>query len=275
MSNMLPEAPSDSERERDLNEIVDSESESSEEDARRQQSLRQLSETSRSASRTASEIEMRTFHDEGLQRAQNGEVRLPTIAIGDGGNDEVENLRAMVQDAGNQVSKSDVAAKAYNLQRFLAAFSVLASLTALASLLYNAIKASRDGNQAEVPEQLGPDVAALVRQWWSLSDADYWTSLAVAVELPQDPPLTLPDQIVFMNYTMDLAPEVDAWLWETSADLVDRVDELHKLYAHSGNKTGPMYRQVIAMTYKDQPLPRGVAADLLVHVLSKIVILSA
>jgi hypothetical protein len=47
-------------------------------------------------------------------------------------------------------------------------------------------------------------VRVLVKQWWARSDTDYWGDLATAADDPKLA-LTLEDQILFMNYTIDLS----------------------------------------------------------------------
>ncbi|MFL6127678.1 MAG: hypothetical protein ACJ73E_01255 [Mycobacteriales bacterium] len=219
-----------------------------------------------------------TYHDEGLERAQRGVVENPREAVADPDSAEViAALRKKLNKLSMELAKSPTNAQTFNLQRFLAIFAVLSSTAATASLIYNAIHAAQHDDPA--PPQLPPDTAAkvreLVRQWNTQPDAAYWNDLARYVSLPDAKvPLTLADQVLFMNYTIDLSPAGEAWLWDTGQDVVGLVDGLVGEY-NSTQTTAAMYRRAATLKYKDTPIPRPVTAGLLRLALGQVIVFTA
>jgi hypothetical protein len=224
------------------------------------------------------DLELKEYHSENQERAQNAVVENAAEGIADPDSAAaLEGLDKQLADATAKLPDASLSAKSYNLQRFLGAFAVVAATTAVASLLYTAIHAALEDKPA--PVDLPPDTAAkvreLVRQWHTETDQRYWTDLANYVErTAATQPLTLADQVLFMNYTVDLSPAGDAWLWDTGQDVVDLVAGLVAAYNAAGT-TAAMYRSAATLTYHDRPIPRPVTAGLLRHALGQLIVVGS
>ncbi|MEV0381102.1 hypothetical protein [Nonomuraea sp. NPDC050643] len=222
-------------------------------------------------------IELETFDDPVAQNIDDGVVILNSneAVLNDDG--VIADLRDKLSALSLKFAEQETTRKSYNLARFLAVFSIASTIGTLATLIYNALRNAQ--LDRSLPPQIPADTAAkirdLVKQWSDDTDPYYWTSLADYVELTgkQDKPLTLADQLLFMDYTIGLFPSQQAFLWASGNDIAGFVDRLVAEYQGKGNSTPAMYRLVATLTYHGDPLPRGVAAGLLRYALTRILVL--
>lgn len=224
-------------------------------------------------------VEMRSFHSQRLANAQQATPINAGIAVADGGTPA--DLDANVDQVARRVRAQPDERQQWNTQRFIALFSgiggIAGMLAAVYEIIHNAINAKSDGDENNpLPEDVREKIRALVKKWWGRSDAEYWDDLATAAD-KEDLALTLEDQILFMNYTIDLSPTTP-WIWQSSDDIRSVVDQLRTEYSKSGSKASAMYRLVTTIRYTDPaanqavPLPRPVAATVLRYALSYILI---
>ncbi len=224
-------------------------------------------------------IEMNSVSRDALDRSQNSAPSDPGEAIADQSRDEeLEGLKKQLSEVSEKLKNASVAKKQYNVSRFLLFAGFLAPTIAAAALIYTAIHAAQTdhSNSNPPPSPLPPDttekIKELVRLWNTEGDEKYWEDLATYVDLPtQNPPLTLADQVLFMNYTIDLAPGGEAWIWDSAADVTALVKQLVSAY-NSRQRTSDMYRLVSTLRYRQAPLPRAVAAVLLRYALAQLII---
>ena len=211
-------------------------------------------------------------------QAQNSMPVPPGAVVADGSNPAVQQLNANNAQVGQDLSKASVDQKNLNLQRFLALWSIFSGSGTIAISIYALMKAENTKEPTGVP--VTPDttqaVAQLVKLWTNLSDKEYWEDLANYADpkAPHAMSLTLGDQVLFMNYTIDLSPTLP-FIWQSSDDLTIKVNELYALYANNANTTPMLYRHICDMRYKDAALPRPVAATLLRYALTKILVNTA
>ncbi|SEG63484.1 hypothetical protein SAMN05444920_103600 [Nonomuraea solani] len=218
-----------------------------------------------------------SFADPVVENVQGGEVvENPGEAVAT--EDKViKDLHDKLAALSMKFAEQETPRKQYNLARFLAMFSVISSIGAVATLIYNGLRNAQ--LDKPMPPEIPPDTAAriraLVKQWNNETDPYYWQSLADYTELSakHGTPLTLADQLLFMDYTIGLFPGGQPFLWNSGDDLVGFVDQLVAVYRKAGNSTPAMYRHVPDLRYRDQPLPRAVAAGLLRYALTQILVL--
>jgi hypothetical protein len=226
-----------------------------------------------------SSLDADMFRSSELDASQNRAVNNPGIAVGDGGNNDVANMDQNLNRVMNNIANDPTARQQWNTQRFIAIFAGLSGVAATVAVVYQIIKdalAGKDDSDVPIPDEAKKKVRDLVKKWWAQADEDYWKAMAVAADNP-DLSLTIADQILFMNYTINLSPIVP-WIWQSSADLVSVVNQCETAYATAGSKTSAMY--LLAPALKDphpnppQPtiLPRAVAATVLRYALTNILI---
>jgi hypothetical protein len=226
---------------------------------------------------SVSGLHVAEFHNEDLNLAQRGTNQDGGIAIADADEQKeiIDQLDTQLATATKQAAAAPDAAKTYNLQRYLLFNGLVATATAAAALIYTAIHAAQANKPLprELPAEVDAKVRELVRAWNKEADAAYWTDLAGYVSLPnQTPPLTLADQILFMSYTIDLAPTSQTWIWDSATDITTLVAQLVDAY-NPDQSTPTMYRAAAGLTYKGAAIPRGVTATLLRAALAQILVL--
>lgn len=225
-------------------------------------------------------IEMDTFHSSDLNTAQE-EVVINAAEVIQGPPDHpaLAAPNAAVEAAMDNIRAQPDSRQQWNTQKFIALFSGVGGIAGAVAAIYTIIKAETTGsNSGDVPldDPTKKKVRDLVAKWWSRSDTAYWGDLATAAD-SAELALTLPEQILFMNYTIDLSP-VTVWIWRSDQDVRTVVDQLRAAYATSGSKTSAMYRLAPTLTYLNTstntnvPLPRPVAANVLRYALSIILV---
>ncbi|MEW9555797.1 hypothetical protein [Nonomuraea sp. NPDC050783] len=222
-------------------------------------------------------LEMRTFNDPVVENIQDGQVVQNADEAVVGSDAVIKDLREQLAKLSVKFAEQETSRKSYNLSRFLAVFSVVSALGAIATLIYNGLRNAK--LDKPIPPEIPADVASrirdLVKQWSDDTDPYYWHSMADYVELSerQGTPLTLADQVLFMDYTIGLFPCDQMFLWDSGADIKAFVDQLVAAYGEAGDSTPAMYRLVPELRYHGEPLPRGVAAGLLRYALTHILVL--
>jgi hypothetical protein len=227
------------------------------------------------------ELEMVEFHYEDLVAAQQGAPVNPGEVVADGG--QPDDLQDNLDQAVERIRAQPDERAQWNTQRYIAIFSGIGGIAGMVSLIYEIVHNATTGDDDKhhsddnpLPDEVKDKVRKLVREWWSRSDTEYWGDLADAADNPKLA-LTIQDQILFMNYTIDLSPTT-TWIWRTSDDIVAVVNQLLTAYANAGSKTSAMYTLVPTITYLDTSsnqevaLPRPVAASVLRYALSNILI---
>ncbi|MEV4110634.1 hypothetical protein [Nonomuraea sp. NPDC049695] len=246
-------------------------------DAEHDPGREQARQTGEEITEDARTLEMTTFDDPVVENVQGGEVvENPSEAVAT--EDKViKDLRDKLAALSLKFAEQETPRKQYNLARFLAVFSIVSSLGAVSTLIYNGLRNAQ--LDKPMPPEIPPDTAAriraLVKQWGNETDPYYWRSLADYTELSakHGTPLTLADQLLFMDYTIGLFPGGQPFLWDSGDDLVSFVDQLVTVYQKAGNSPPAMYKHVPDLRYRDQPLPRAVAAGLLRYALTRILVL--
>jgi len=228
----------------------------------------QLGQQLQEAADNVENEEYRDQIDANVQEVQNGGVQ----NAGEGGpvGDE-----AVINMANQRIREQPDDRKQWNTQRFIAAFTGLNVISFLANIAYTEIKSATRGDPttATLPEEYAEKIRTLVGKWWSQPDEDYWNQMAKAAD-NAELELTTPDQILFMNYTIDLSPPTP-WIWE-EAGFSTTTSRLRKAWATSGEKTSAMYREVTRIksknlqTGREELLPRPVAANVLRYALARI-----
>lgn len=259
----LSEAPeSDSEADKEISDLADASRE------RLARDNAQLARTVTEVQATISELTVGTFNADALETAQTRRVVDPKISS----NDPVPNPRweaarkngqAIIDKAAKQSGKD----REWNAKRYAGRFMALAiSAGAIIGLIYELASRRASGTGASdipVDESLKDKVDQVVDQWRAESDDDYWKDFADYLDAS---PMTIADQIYFVNYTSKFFQLLEPWFWDSSVDEINLVTTLTD--AVKGKAPSELYRQVITLRYKDQPLPRAVAAEVLYLALS-------
>jgi len=209
-------------------------------------------------------IENATFHADNVDNALSSPVVVSNSVVADPAPDaRLEKMEDRLTDVTDTAAKAKDSAKQYNVSRYLAAlFGISLTATAAIALLEYLTRAANGQPTDDLPP-IPPDTLAQIRdiveRWKGQSDTDYWNSFANYVE--KNPgALTLADQIVFMNYTIELCPPANPFLWDNAKDKAAMAD---RLVADSKNGTNlpGLYRSLPALQYQGAALPRAVAAD--------------
>jgi hypothetical protein len=266
----LESPPSDLQVEESLDETESTETETDESEHREAavQLARQGSEVQLVLENVGARVD-RQAAIEMLRRFQDNPPVPPDLAIRQGAevlSPLTDTLNRMEADIRANASTE---ARNYNLSRWLVVATVVSALPGVGAVLYEAIRNAvhKEPDKLGLTDEEQQKVAALAAAWTSLPDDDYWRSLAAYVDDP-DNKLTVYDQLLFMNYTVDLSP-TGTWIWDSGDDVISRADELYDEYLDSGT-FGAMYRHASGMTYHDRPIPRAVTADLLRYALTRV-----
>lgn len=222
------------------------------------------------------EIEVEEFHSDDLENALSRPIINASEGIANPEADiRIQDLDRRLNECMRKINEADEKDKKWNTEKFIAASTaILAVGVALSDIIYQIISdKNKDKDDSNVPtdEETKKKIRELVKKWNEQTDKEYWENMAVYVEQNNDT-CTLGDQILFMNYTIDLFPGI-SWIWDTASDKADMVDRLYDIYKKSGSKTSEMFRQVTSLKYNDMVMPRPVAADVLRYALSKIIVL--
>jgi hypothetical protein len=165
-----------------------------------------------------------------------------------------------------QVAAAPEADKQWTTTQWLACAFGVSAVGVAGALLLEYLSRLAHGQSTDdlppIPDTTSPDMEALVQQWQSQPDAQFWNSLAGYVET-QEPPVGLANQIVFMNYVIQLCPATRLFLWNSNADKASMADQFVAAYNSAGDSAPAMYRAVPTTEYNGAPLPRVAAADVL------------
>jgi hypothetical protein len=213
---------------------------------------------------------MQTFNSESLIDAQNTPVLNIFEAISS--NEPSNRLEELTQNQSSvvdNIAKSDQQDKDFNTKRFLSkSIGITLAGSAVVALIYELLirKANNKptNDLSSIPEDVSDQIEQLVTKWIDQPDSTFWQSLANEVNDPSDTILTTAaDQILFMNYTIQLSPASQAWLWNKTQDKADMVDQLIQIYNDNSESTAAMYSAVTSLTYNNLTMPRSTTADVL------------
>jgi hypothetical protein len=102
----------------------------------------------------------------------------------------------------------------------------------------------------------------LFEKWRSQPEPDFWASVARYVE--NYPETTIADQLYFCQYTQQLSPSSEVWIWEKDEDEVAIVETLKAIYEKSSlRSTAILYQQISQQTYQGKTFPRDLASEIL------------
>jgi hypothetical protein len=222
-------------------------------------------------------INRNTYNDSNLTNANNGGSQNPEEGIGSPDEDKLyQDLLKKTVDLQNKLLVADEKNKTFTYTRFQLLLGIVGTTAGVSSLIYTIIRntnRNQPSTNVPVPADTRDQIIDLVKQWNSQSDTDYWNDLATYVaDTTKIPQLTILDQILFMNYTIDLFTS-DAWIWNSQADLSDMVKQFVTIYSQNQSSTAAMYRQATVVQYQNQVMPRPVAANVLRLALTRILIL--
>ena len=155
----------------------------------------------------------------------------------------------------------------YLLAAFTGFAVVGASVYLIVEWIARGVQKKKTDDLPPVDDKTKAAIAALVDQWSSLSDADFWNKLADYVDPAKQKSgaigltLTLGDQFIFMNITKEIAGSSGGFIWDSAQDESDMADTFVAAYKSGG--AAPMYRKAAATTYDGAGVPRIVMADVL------------
>jgi hypothetical protein len=257
----LPEAPdTEDQQKEDLDDLVDDSQEDEDSFAK---SLLDLCDE---LSRALDDFEVAETNMPTIENATDTLPLVANAAISDPTPDdrlgELENVAAEAVEKTKEAPDSDKKWTASQYAGLFFGVSVtLAAIGVVIEYLHRQANNQPTNDLPPLPPDTGGTIETLVDQWKSFDDAKFWTSLATYVD--KNPgALTGPQQIVFMNLTIQLCPLTGYWLWDNAKDKANMAEQLVTVYGQN-NDTADMYRSAATLTYNSQPVPRAVTADLL------------
>jgi hypothetical protein len=222
-------------------------------------------ETARTIAATLAQVELSTLNCQNVELSQSEPIEVPDSAVADPAPDQrlTELEGALTRSLDSVAANSDAAAKQYNITRYVAAFFGVAAIGAAAVVLLEYLTRSANGQPTDdlpqVPEATQQHVHDLVEQWKQQGDAAFWESLAAYLErYPGE--LTTADQVLYLNYTIDLCPPAQPFIWDSQKDKTAVVESLVATAA-DGTALPALYRALPNLTYQNTAIPRAVAAD--------------
>ncbi|MGG0940495.1 hypothetical protein ABHN11_31295 [Brevibacillus centrosporus] len=281
--------PQEKDKEKELSDVPGEEEQRKEELEQSEDELREdeksfaskNEEAAKDLRKSLEEIELQDFGDpSAMDAVQSGSSSSSSIGYsGEEPNSELNRLDQHNEEAHHAIqANSTPEKKSWNWEKWTAIggfatalFTATTLIPASVAFLYTVIRDAMNDEEvgpSQFPSDAYEKIRKMVRQWINEPDAQYWNDLANYAE-KGDPPLTIADQILFMDYTIDLFPG-DEWIWDSRQDVVDFVNQLITVYNSNANKTSEMYRAVTTWTYHDRPFTRPVAATLLRYALTKI-----
>lgn len=139
--------------------------------------------------------------------------------------------------------------------------AVLAAGVVLMEYLTRSAQGQPTDDLPPVPEETQSQIRDLVEAWRGQTDDQFWGTLAAWLEQHPDT-ATIADQILFMNYTIELCPPPEPFLWDSEMDKASIADGMVTTSRDGADLPG-LYRGLTALRYKGAPLPRAAAADAL------------
>lgn len=117
----------------------------------------------------------------------------------------------------------------------------------------------------QVPEEVRARLRELAEKWRDEKDEVFWRDFADAIDAGlvidgERQEFTLADQAVFLNFTIELSPLRDVWVWDSAADMEENAEALGKLYEARG-RVSDIYRHALEVTYRGERMPRAIAAE--------------
>ncbi len=215
-------------------------------------------------------LESESFHSDALESSQRAYSEVSFTSETD---QEDENLRKIVKEVIAELGKkSPPKDKQSNTRRYLAFFFGITGITAAVYLVYELCARNAKNEPTDdisISQEDKNTIEALFKKWQDQSDEDFWETVAQYQETEPTP--TLADQIYFCQYTKQLSPSPDLWIWDKGADEMAIVESLEKLYRDSSpQSTAVLYRNITKQSYQGKLLPRDVAADVLTLTLTQI-----
>lgn len=239
---------------------------------------RQNAEMAKDIQRSVDALSVETFHSEALDKTQNKAAHISAEGFAEvESNTEMDSLLKKRKTVMDKVKESDPESKNWNTKRFLAKCLALTTISGgVLALLFELAYRDANGKSSDdidsIPDDEKEKISELLEKWKSQSDSDYWNSLANFVDSNnEDFRLSIADQILFMNYTIEYSPCITPWIWDKTQDKVDKVNQLIDVYNKNGSKTSAMFRAVTTIIYNGTPLPRAISADILSLALSWII----
>jgi hypothetical protein len=136
---------------------------------------------------------------------------------------------------------------------------------------YELVRRRMKGEGADdipIPDDVRKAVEDLVTKWKTEPDATFWNDFAAAIDTGlvvggKAQEFTIADQIVFLNFTIEVNPLKDLWVWDHTQDILDNAEAIKKIY-DTGKKISDIYRHVVEVKGKNggglQVMPRAIAA---------------
>ncbi|MGH6657983.1 MAG: hypothetical protein ACRDVE_22565 [Actinocrinis sp.] len=222
-------------------------------------------ETAQAIVATISQVELTTLNCDNVDLSQSEPVAVANTAVADATVDRrLTELEGNLTRALDTVAKnSGENAKQYNVTRYIARFLGVAVVGVAAIVLLEYLTRGAKGQSTDdlppVPADTQQNIHDLVEKWRLEGDSAFWESLAAYVgQHPGE--LTGADQVLFLNYTIELCPPADPFIWDSQKDKTTVVESLVAT-AQNGSAVPAMYRALSKLTYQGAALPRAVAAD--------------
>lgn len=191
----------------------------------------------------------------------------PTTLPIRGGLREIKAILAENQNASNERKLSAISRFA-----FVSAGLVLPPAEgATAHLIMRRAVENKGDSDLPGSQKLKDILHALVKTWQTQPDSVYWGGVAQMIDLGlivngEKTPLTIADQVCFMNFAVEMSPLQEIWSWKTLPDVWQNANAIKSFYDKS-RVISDVYRYVLEVTYEGRVLPRGVAAKQLQLVL--------
>jgi hypothetical protein len=172
-----------------------------------------------------------------------------------------------VSDVLKNTAEADKEEKKSTLRRGLMLFIGLTIAGISAYAAYEVIKRQVNGrgsSDIDIPEDTRKAIVELVDKWQKEPDSNFWNDFANGIDaglfvMGKKESFTIADQIIFLNMVIDTNKLIDIWKWEQSIDIENNAEDIKKFY-DSSKITSDIYRHVVEVKYKNQVMPRPIAA---------------
>ncbi|MFP4101216.1 hypothetical protein [Coleofasciculus sp.] len=170
----------------------------------------------------------------------------------------LRRLEKIVEEQRNNIGKEKRSSRDKARTRIVKVLLGLTVAVGVATFLFIYIK----GKEPEPSDKFTSDdvktAKEIVERWRNLPDAEMWQSIADYAD--QYKP-SLETQMLMMGYIKNWADNPSfKWEWE-AIEKYEHIQQLEESYAKE-EKSSEIYCTVASMTYKGNPLPRGIAADI-------------
>ena len=111
--------------------------------------------------------------------------------------------------------------------------------------------------------------------WLQQSDHSYWTDTMAAIAMAEIPTTgqrpTLGDHLFYLNFTKAISSQDAPFIWDSGDDYMAMVSTLVQQFdLKAPTHIADLYLKLPALTYRDQSLPRAIAADVMQSALAMI-----